>query len=1054
MVDDNATPDNPSDDFAPTFVSGDNNSNGVLDRNETWLYRATSTAAPGLRTNVARVTGTAGGRTHTDDDPASVYGWFVEVDLQKATNAVDRRHPTVEEDADAAPGLIVIAGTPVVWTYLVTNTGNIAVTVALRDDAGSAVATDDFTPLLVDGDANGNGKLDPGETWLYTSAGVVTYVSKAGQYVNVATLTATGPDGTPTTQRERSHHFGATTPLELVKSVNPVDPFTPTSYEDADFAPGVILPTGSLITWSYVLRNGGTQPLAVVGIQDDGGVAGSVAFVPDPVLDALGFNVGDVDRDGLLDPGEAWLYRSGTHTVGAGQYTNTATAFAMFHGVTPALSVTATDVANIFGSLGIAITKAVNGSPADTVADALYVKAGGPVTWTYAVTTTAGSIANVVVTDDAGTPGIVGDDFAPTFTGGDSNGNGMLDPGETWTYPAAGIIPAGLYLNVARVQGLQGGITVREDDVAHAFGSAPGVSIAKALNALNPLAPTELEDADGPLTPELLAGATVVFTYLVRNTGNIRVLVDKSTGLVDDHGTLGLTGDDFTGVYVSGDVNGDGWLDLGETWLFRSPTLVVSGGSYTNTGTVTGTEPRTAQTVTASDIARYFGRTGAEGLTPGFWKTNVDTKNAIAWPRTSDGALVLDPLQPVSSLFAGLPPIYANLTLAEGLGVGGGGIEALLRHAIAAVLNATHPWVAYPLSASEVIALTNAAIAVRRPDHDRDAQEPAPGLQRARVRPRRKREHPAAELSVQDVSVTEGNAGSSTVLVTIVLSGPALGPVSVGWATANGSATAGSDYLAASGTVTFAAGESAKTVAITILGDTSNEGNEAFSVRLSNAAGAAVDRASASVTIVNDDGPPSVTVAATDASGAETGTNPIVLTLTRSGSTASSLAVNVAFGGTASSSDYTLTVTGGTLVGSVATFAAGSATVDGDGDPGRRRARRECGDSQPDGGCGQRVSRRRALECERLGRRQRCAAALDRRPDRDRGQREHDHRDRDGAAVGAGDDRGDGDGDDGGRIGAGRQRLPGEDRDRDLRCRSDNRQLPGQRRQQPHDGAD
>ena len=64
----------------------------------------------------------------------------------------------------------------------------------------------------------------------------------------------------------------------------------------------------------------------------------------------------------------------------------------------------------------------------------------------------------------------------------------------------------------------------------YAFGVVAAISIAKAVNALNPLAPTELEDADGPLTPELLAGATVVFTYLVRNTGNVRIRVDKATG--------------------------------------------------------------------------------------------------------------------------------------------------------------------------------------------------------------------------------------------------------------------------------------------------------------------------------------------------------------------------------------------------------------------------------------------------------------------------------------------------------------------------------------------
>ena len=243
------------------------------------------------------------------------------------------------------------------------------------------------------------------------------------------------------------------------------------------------------------------------------------------------------------------------------------------------------------------------------------------------------------------------------------------------------------------------------------------------------------------------------------------------------------------------------------------------------------------------------------------------------------------------------------------------------------MLNATHPWVAYPLSASEVIALTNAAIASGNPTTIESLKNQLQGYNERESDLDANGNVPPPKLSVQDTSVVEGNAGTSIVLVTVALSGPALGIVSVAWATTTGSATAGSDYLAAAGTVTFAPGESAKTFAITILGDTSNEGNEAISVRLTNAAGAAIDRASASVTIVNDDAPPIVTVVTTDASGAETAANPIVLTLTRTGSTESSLSVNVAWGGTASSSDYTLTVAGGTLVGGVATFAAGSTTL-------------------------------------------------------------------------------------------------------------------------------
>ena len=89
----------------------------------------------------------------------------------------------------------------------------------------------------------------------------------------------------------------------------------------------------------------------------------------------------------------------------------------------------------------------------------------------------------------------------------------------------------------------------------------------------------------------------------------------------------------------------------------------------------------------------------------------MDTEGAVAWPRTSDGTLVFDPTQPTSTLFRGLSGTYANRTLAATIGLNGDGLNTLLRHAVAAVLNAVHPHVAYPLTAAQVIALVNDAIA-------------------------------------------------------------------------------------------------------------------------------------------------------------------------------------------------------------------------------------------------------------------------------------------------------------------------------------------------------
>src|SRR5204863_200798 len=76
---------------------------------------------------------------------------------------------------------------------------------------------------------------------------------------------------------------------------------------------------------------------------------------------------------------------------------------------------------------------------------------------------------------------------------------------------------------------------------------------------------------------------------------------------------------------------------------------------------------------------------------------------------------------------------------------------------------------------------------------------------------------------------------------TVTLSSAPTTPVTIGWATADGTATAGSgDYVAASGTVSFAAGETSKTITVTVNGDTIFEANEAFSVALSGPVGAVI----------------------------------------------------------------------------------------------------------------------------------------------------------------------------------------------------------------------
>lgn len=109
-------------------------------------------------------------------------------------------------------------------------------------------------------------------------------------------------------------------------------------------------------------------------------------------------------------------------------------------------------------------------------------------------------------------------------------------------------------------------------------------------------------------------------------------------------------------------------------------------------------------------------------------------------------------------------------------------------------------------------------------------------------------------LSVNDVTVTEGNAGPVNATFTVVLTPAAGGPVTVGYATADGTALSGSDYAGTTGTLTFVPGQTSQTVTVVVDGDTTPEATEAFFLNLSSPTGEAVlGDAQGEGTITNDE---------------------------------------------------------------------------------------------------------------------------------------------------------------------------------------------------------
>jgi ribosomal protein L35AE/L33A len=113
---------------------------------------------------------------------------------------------------------------------------------------------------------------------------------------------------------------------------------------------------------------------------------------------------------------------------------------------------------------------------------------------------------------------------------------------------------------------------------------------------------------------------------------------------------------------------------------------------------------------------------------------------------------------------------------------------------------------------------------------------------------------PTPNFFINDVNITEGDGGTRTAEFIVTLNPAASQTVTVQYATANGAATAGSDYQSANGTITFNANETTKTVSVTINGDMLVEPDETFFVNLSNpSAGTNLGDPQGLGTIQNDD---------------------------------------------------------------------------------------------------------------------------------------------------------------------------------------------------------
>jgi uncharacterized repeat protein (TIGR01451 family) len=139
------------------------------------------------------------------------------------------------------------------------------------------------------------------------------------------------------------------------------------------------------------------------------------------------------------------------------------------------------------------------------------------------------------------------------------------------------------------------------------------------------------------------------------------------------------------------------------------------------------------------------------------------------------------------------------------------------------------------------------------------------------------------DITIDDVPQAEGNSGTTQFTFTISLSAPYASTVSVDYATADGSANAGSDYTTKTGTATFTPGQTAISFDVDVAGDTALEGDETFLVNLTNAVNGTITDAQGTGTIQNDDSAvdANVSLTKTGPSSAVAGAN-ITYTLTAS----------------------------------------------------------------------------------------------------------------------------------------------------------------------------
>ena len=608
LIDDNGTVGT-GDDFSPTYVSGDTNANGLLDKGESWIYTATVS----LDRNAGTVTNTATVTGHDDENNQAT-------DSDDATVTINDLKPVITLVKSADPTNVDEGSSnTITYTYTLTSQSNHLdpLTIdSLIDDNGTVGTGDDFDVTTsytsFTGDTNSNGLLDSNETWVYTyeKSGVGTDMNAGDELTNTATVTAHDDEGNEATSSDDSVVTATVTADDVDPKINLEKTASPTHVNEGGAAE---------VTYTYTLTSdsASTDPLHLTTFVDDNGTVDTgddvnlLQGASDTTYSDF-YTGGDDNGNFLLDSNETWTF----------EYTNTLPSMNVGDEWTNSATVHASDDENNDTSATDDATVTVDDVlPAITLvkeADKTSINEGTPTDITYTYTLTSQSVGTdplsfTSLVDDNGTVD-TGDDVNLTMAdlvSGDDNSDGLLQNDETWVfqYTAHNVtVNAGDLTNTA-------GATMTDDEGNDATDDA------QATVTVNDVTPgIDITKVASPTQVQAGVPTSVTFTYNVTNTSTASTDPLTITSLIDDNGTSGNTSDDWTPTYVSGDANSNGLLDQGETWQYSyTSTLTLSTSTYTNIIVVHGEDDEGND---VSDSASASVSVINLGRTPGFWSNN------------------------------------------------------------------------------------------------------------------------------------------------------------------------------------------------------------------------------------------------------------------------------------------------------------------------------------------------------------------------------------------------------------------------------------------------